>query len=45
VEEVLLHWVVVEGAVDVHGPDGCEVHTGTTQQVLSVKLALKFTQK
>lgn len=41
VEEVLLHWVVIEGSVDVDWSDGGVVHTRTAQQVLGVKLSLQ----
>lgn len=40
VEEPLLDRVVVEGAVDVHWPDGRPVHAARRQQALRLQLPL-----
>jgi hypothetical protein len=40
VEKPLLDGVVVERAVDVHGPDGRPVHAARGQQALRLQLAL-----
>ena len=39
-EEPFLHWIIVEGAVDVDGADGGPVDTLLLQQALCVQLAL-----